>query len=615
MLRLTLTHLTFIGSHVAPASVEFGPRLTLVRGPSDTGKSFIVDALDFMMGGSALKEIPEREGYSTVLLGLELATGEQVTLARSVSGSGFRLFLSDLREGPLPVADETLAAKHSATNESNISRYLLKHVELDGKRVRKNKRGETVSLSFRNLAHLCLVDETQMQSETPPALTGQYVNKTKEISVLKLVLQSEDDSTITAMPSAQETSRLNGAKVEVIDRLISDVEAKLSDIAEEQQLRDQLARINNAINRQNAEMSDVWTKRAEVSDELLRAQQSLSDARSKLTDVVALQGRFGLLRAQYESDVARLSTIKEAGNLLGYFTAGVCPFCGADPENQHYNLKCDGDSTAFAESVDAEIHKTESLHVDLLLTIDELGKREAKVRANSQATRGHIAELDQALRSIESDLAPQQNDLRELVATQSSIEKSLALYGQIADLQQMKAQIDDETQAEGAAIAEGLSLGALREFSSELAERLDGWGYPDAESVRYDRAAQDIQSGDQFRSAHGKGVRAILHAAFTLGLAQYCFDRDIAHPGFVVLDSPLVTYRAPGNPDEEPDDAALPSGIVAAFYKDVQSRFDGQVIIMENLDPEEPLDDDTLDVVFTKLHGQGRYGFFPPKVG
>lgn len=62
MSGLILTHLTFIGAGLEPASVEFGSRVTLIRGPSDTGKSFIVDAIDFMLGANALKEIPERRG-------------------------------------------------------------------------------------------------------------------------------------------------------------------------------------------------------------------------------------------------------------------------------------------------------------------------------------------------------------------------------------------------------------------------------------------------------------------------------------------------------------------------------------------------------------------------
>jgi hypothetical protein len=95
-LQLRLLHLTFIGKNVEPASVKFGPAVTLVRGPSDTGKSFIVDAIDFMLGANSLKEIPERAGYSTVLLGLELPDTSVVTLSRSVDGGNFGVYYSAL---------------------------------------------------------------------------------------------------------------------------------------------------------------------------------------------------------------------------------------------------------------------------------------------------------------------------------------------------------------------------------------------------------------------------------------------------------------------------------------------------------------------------------------
>ena len=181
----------------------------------------------------------------------------------------------------------------------------------------------------------------------------------------------------------------------------------------------------------------------------------------------------------------------------------------------------------------------------------------------------------------------------------------------------MKAQIEDESSSDTKTVSERMSLRVLGEFSSELAQRLGAWGFPEADRVRYDRPQQDIQAGDQFRSANGKGVRAILHAAFTLGLAQYCFDRDMAHPGFVVLDSPLVTYRPPDTPavDAELVDESLPQGIVEAFYRDLQSHFDGQVIVMENLDPTETLDEHSMDVPFTKRRDSGRYGFFPMDAG
>lgn len=81
------------------------------------------------------------------------------------------------------------------------------------------------------------------------------------------------------------------------------------------------------------------------------------------------------------------------------------------------------------------------------------------------------------------------------------------------------------------------------------------------------------------------------------------------HPGFVVLDSPLVTYRPPDQSTEADDEP--PEGVVRAFYRDIQANFDGQIIVMENTDPLDPLGDDARDIRFTKHIDEGRYGFLP----
>jgi AAA15 family ATPase/GTPase len=68
-----LRFLGFFGPEKAPATVAFGPGLNVLYGASNTGKSFIVEAIDFMLGGKPpLRDIPERVGYDLVLLGWKL---------------------------------------------------------------------------------------------------------------------------------------------------------------------------------------------------------------------------------------------------------------------------------------------------------------------------------------------------------------------------------------------------------------------------------------------------------------------------------------------------------------------------------------------------------------
>jgi hypothetical protein len=607
--RLTLSHLTLTGTNVAAASVDFSPHVTVIHGPSDTGKSFIVDAIDFVLGAKELKEIPERNGYSRVLLGIQLPSGDRITLARAVDGGGIALYRSDVRVEPSSPPDETLAAKHSSATTANVSRFLLEQVSLDEQQVRKNSRNDTNMLSFRDLTRLCLIGETEMQAETAPGLSGNPVNKTKEVSVLKLLLTGEDDSALVAVASPQEQKRLRGARQEVVERMLGQLEAQLQDVAEPAELLAQLGKLNRTIDEHSATIGGLAEKRGQLLAERNRLQEVEKTERVEYSDAAALRQRFNLLLKQYESDLARLEMIAEAGNLLGYFRRGTCVFCGAEPDSQHLNMSCEGDTTSFGMSVESETRKTQGLHEDLLVTIDSLNARSETLKGSIRAAHRESISLQKKIDKLDGEMSPHQGDLRDLLTKRSEVEKHLGLYEQVKSLEAMIRKIIDETDVEVATAVAGLSLTAVREFSTEISKRLTEWDYPDADSVRYDRNELDIIAGDQQRSAHGKGVRAILHAAFTLALAQYCFNRELPHPGFVVLDSPLVTYRPPDqstDTDEEP-----PEGVVRAFYRDIQENFDGQVIIMENTDPLEPLGSNALDLPFTKRVDVGRYGFLP----
>jgi peptidoglycan hydrolase CwlO-like protein len=475
--RLALSHLTFTGTNAAPASVDFSPHVTVIHGPSDTGKSFIVDAIDFVLGAKELKEIPEREGYSRVLLGLELPTGERITLARSVDGGSISLYRSDIRVEPSTPADETLAAKHSAASTKNISRFLLDQVDLDEKQVRKNARNETHMLSFRDLTRLCLIGETEMQAEEAPGLSGNPVNKTKEVSALKLLLTGEDDSALTAVTSPQEQKRLRGARQEVVERMLSQLESQLQDVAEPTELATQLGKLNSTIDEHSTMIGSLTEQRGQLLVAHSKLQSADNAQRSEYSDAAALRQRFTLLQKQYESDLARLEMIAEAGNLLGYFRRGTCVFCGAEPASQHLNLDCEGDTTSFGVSVDSETRKTQGLLDDLRVTIENLDARTEVLRASIRTTRRDALSLQKRIEKLDARINPEKGNLRELLAKRSEIEKHMGLYEQVKTFEDMIRRIAHETEAEVATAVAGLSLTAVREFSAEISKRLAEWDY------------------------------------------------------------------------------------------------------------------------------------------
>ena len=322
---------------------------------------------------------------------------------------------------------------------------MLKAIGLSDKKIKRNVYNETNSLSFRGLAHLCVVDETSMQAERPPALTAITTSKTSDTSTLKLMLEGQDDSSLVAGPKPKDRKQAATAREDVFDRLIGELEQQLEGVAEPAELLAQNVRLGESIATYTESIGRISAERAGLSTRIANTERQAAGLRERLADISALEARFQLLGQQYASDLDRLDMISEAGNLLGYFNPGQCVFCGADVEHQHYNEDCADDTTAFRDSVLAEQAKTTALNADLTATLGDLATERATLSDRLQTIAGAIQRARRQLVGYDDALAPDQGTLKELLAARSAVEKNLGLYAQIDRFQELRQQLVEES--------------------------------------------------------------------------------------------------------------------------------------------------------------------------
>jgi len=134
-----LKQLKFTGKDGKESVLPFAPGLSLIYGASNTGKSFAMKALDFMLGGSReLPPIKERDPYDKVWLDIKFTGDQQVLLERGIRGGA--LTLHDAGQS------RTLAPRHSADNLDNISMYLLSKMGCIGKKIAEDAAGTHANL-------------------------------------------------------------------------------------------------------------------------------------------------------------------------------------------------------------------------------------------------------------------------------------------------------------------------------------------------------------------------------------------------------------------------------------------------------------------------------------
>jgi hypothetical protein len=153
-------------------------------------------------------------------------------------------------------------------------------------------------------------------------------------------------------------------------------------------------------------------------------------------------------------------------------------------------------------------------------------------------------------------------------------------------------------------------------FGRTVAHVLEQWHFPKASEAKFDIEASDITVSGKARAANGKGVRAILHAAFNVALLIYCREHRLPHPGFVVLDTPLLTYREPltsRHGELAPDEAKLSNSPLSVhFYEHLARLKDlAQIIVVENSDPPDQIRSIAHIETFTGRADVGRFGLFP----
>jgi len=618
---IQLRFMRFLGQGKDPVHFPFNPGFNILYGSSDTGKTFLVEAIDFMLGaGDDLRDIPERNGYDTILLGIT-THGRDYTIQRSVNKGAFKLFDGLLDEIPAEVKlGRTLSAAHSPKNYDNLSHWLLQQIDLDHKQILYSKdKGTLKSLGFRALAHLCVIAYPRITSNRSPILTGQWLEATREYGVFRLLLTGLDDSSVTpetAIPAEVKPELHRSLTPDAVSHLISDYEDDLSRLTDDPNgLEEEDTDINDAIESLQASLLTMEGRINTTTKQRKEVFENYSRMIARNNEILELLQRFRLLDQQYANDLKRLAAIQQSGQFFVLRDPMQCPLCGALPEGQHHDAACDGNVEAVTLAAAAEIAKINLLQIELHETVEAL-TRESKTIVDDASTlrldlKNYQQEIDIAL---SPDFSAARGDYTKLIERRAKVKQALLLQKRIKSLQQM---IDEPTkpakskpvEAEEplSEVAQYISQSVLRDFSMTVGEILQQWDFPGATDVHFEERMKDVVIGGRQRGSRGAGLCAITYSAFVLAIFEYCRSRDMPHPGFVILDSPLIAYKEP-----MPDDEDITTTDLKPRFYEYLEKFSGdqQIFVIDNTDP--PPDYAAKGMHFTANEKLGRYGLFPP---
>lgn len=603
MNRFYIDKLTVSGGGHKTTVIDFKPGLNFILGPSNTGKSLVMDCLDYAFGFTPKKNRPSKivdnnYGYERIALHLVTANGT-VILERKIGDTKISVSGTD------PTVDHgTYSVGHKA--KKNINAVYLHLLGIDEVHsVRSAEKGsKTQDLTWRSMLHLFFIRQADVARESSALLAPGSVGHTASAAVLLYLLTGQDANDL----AADEDPKISEAKKKA---LIGYIQEKVDEFSRRREaLEETLSSSNIKDPRSSVEQvrKEIAELQAQVDEATKESQQLMSQIyewNGKLSESRTVGHNFAVLRQQYQSDIRRIGFIVDGAATVSPIRKKVkCPICGEETERVQ--------DTSFIDASAAELEKIKR-------HLSELSDAQHSVEHQQETIIATIRTLEEKKKTIDTliseQLQPRLSVFEEELEQQLSL---IRLTSELAIVRQNETQYRSELfnkETEEASepskhnIYEDYDYDIIHGFEEKLREILQASKIGGAASARLNMENFDIEIGGFKKSVSmGGGFCGILNTITTLAMSGYLIDLDRNAPGFYAVDSSL-TQLSEAEHKEQSD--TIKQNFIEYLIAKAHER---QVIIVEQTKrmpfvPEENEEAGIHVVRFSRNKNEGRYGF------
>lgn len=615
---MQLRKLQLEGTNKEDATIIFNSGLNIIAGASDTGKSFAFECINYILGATDIPKLPQEAlGYTSVLLEfLDKKSNQIITLKRSLHESektDIYYIYSEIDK----ISDATFEALSVSSNAANsLSSKLLAICNCPYRNVlKKSSNGETEAFTFRKFVSLTMLNETRIVQKNSPIYLGDTKrdqHSTKETASYFTLLTGLDYQKYIKAESAEiKKAHLKGA-IDELTLICSELQSEISTNDSDsislrlQENKSLIQEIENSLKLQR-EITETLEKRHQEGTFALNAAIR---EKSRILDNLS---KFKLLKKNYLSDVSRLDFIEQAHDYTNQMADVRCPIC-------HTEMKSPiSHGEVYFIAIQKEKEKLNAHLIDLQSTINdfetELEHVNQKISQEEKNVRGFETEIAKQGKEISLILIKHEQCLKvrdKLLAIENSKRRLSETKQRI---QELNNRLDNTKSTSEKVSLKKPSEELLEEFCTIVEDLLESWRFilGNNHSVIFNEKDNDVIVSGKEKATYGKGARAIINSAFIIAIMNYCYSHGLSHPGFVVLDSPLTTYKERDRQANLKNEDVEKSVKAQFFYNLAQIGKHKQVIIFDNEIPPKDLSDITYHH-FTGNQMIYRTGFIPQNI-
>lgn len=503
--------------------------------------------------------------------------------------------------------------KAESKTDKNISKKILSICGCDYKNLlKKISTGETKKFTFRDFIPLIMVNEGRITQKYSPVHRTSPRGNTLAVSewtAFQTIVTGEDYVKTSKSESADVIkSRIKG-QIQELELLCAELRTEIEELKEavEGTSIDELDKRIEELQTVIDEKKEYLLSKEEEYCLLIKRLKEADYEKQRISDNVC---KFHLLMENYKSDIERLDFIEEAHNVTEQLLDVECPVCHAISKGVIDAKQKELCHKAFL----AEKRKTKILMADLGATLEnaEINKTNIEIENDKllEDINRLVNDMNESLRPVIDSKLEEIRDLlekRELWSVMYANDSKIKKYeDRISELESSREKVTNKSKGN----IKDISEEKLVQFSEIVKKMLVSWNFIEEKSdVVFNKENKDFCIDGKRKELFGKGARTIINSAFLIGLMEYCYDNRLCHPGIVILDTPLTTFREK-DADTDEKDESVGKDIKMAVYDNLATTCkDYQVIIFENEEPTKDLKNKINYIHFTGNDNVDRQGF------
>lgn len=575
------------------STLDLEPGLNIIYGESNTGKSLIVDCIDYMFGATEHRfDAKLQIKQITMILDVD---GKNLTMRREIDSNDFEVSSS---------VDYIESDTYKAGNAKKcINAVWLRLMGIEDEvKIIQTLTGKPQRLTLRTFYHTLLIDEQRVQAISSVLASGIGFNKKVGVPVLSSLLYFATGNNYLPEKAGKDKktkSERKDAVKKFVDRSMSKLaERKVSELqnfSEETpaQLQNKVDSAIDEIGAVEGALEEATNRSRDIADKIIAIDDQISESR-------VLRNRNTSLLSQYESDIKRLTFIADGDiHSDSIMKLDHCPFCNGElPKDKEES--CIDAAIAEVKKIEAQIKDLQSVQDAISSEMEELNETRLSLMAERRQVDSMIrGELRPQIIQLRSHLANYTMALNQYKAKEMIEAFSDVLVGEL------KVTEKEESSTLQINIPGKFNDAFHDKLERILKELLEVCNYQRFAGVRFDTDDYDVVVNGHLKKSQGKGFRAFLNTILAIAV-QICLDEfNLYKPQMLVVDSPILSLKEKEDHiGEEHTSDTMKSGLFKYLLQHQDTR---QTIIIENDIPE--LDYETAHLIeFTKDEQRGRYG-------